>query len=291
MAKYKMRVNAESFVYEKCKGNFGCDIDPLKTLIEGYKVLVMDNFENCLKAKWSIGDCIVGCHNPYYSATESSRRNSHQRRLSKELIAKLAEELEKADDFPNLPSDFESIYGWVGKHVESVRKTVGNEVDNNYDSNQEEVAETFEELSIHICPLLKYDTALRMSYNLAAPDGGFIPREKNNYLPQKYVYLQRGALWGAKALAEITRLSKKESTLTPKRSKFVEKDYLQLDDIKELENPTRIEISQFCSDLQALGSYHVENFLCIYHRILEDWASGYEIRICKLEKSKKIINN
>lgn len=288
MAKYEMRVNTDSFNYNLCKNNCYCCIDPVRTLVEGYKSFVKEMFESCLRAKWSIGDCVVGCHNEHYNETDSTRRNSHQRRVSKELVAKLTVALSTATDFPESPENFEEIYNWVSVYVEEARKEVKNEVEKEVENlgcfDEEEVMETFEELSIHICPLLKYDTALRMSYNMAGTDGGLIPPEKNKCLPKDWVYLQRGALKGAEALLEVSQLSVQEKELTPKRSRFILKDYIT--EVDKFEGPCRIEISKFNDDLQSLGSYHLENFLCIYHQLFEDWAKGYEFRLEEQKKSK-----
>ena len=288
MAKYHIRANAELFKKEDCKNNCGCCIDPVQTLVKGYKSFIWDRFESCLQAKWSVGDCVVGCHNESYNETDSTRRNSHQRRVSKILIAKLIEALKEANDFPENPKDFETVYDWVAKYVESVRKSIKTpELDSAADLDDEDGAETIEELSVHICPLLKYDTALRMCYNMAGPDGGLIPSAENRCLPEKKVYLQRGALDGARELLKITRLSKIENALTNNRDRFILKNYINLDSSKELDYPDIIDISCFNSDLQGLGSYHLENFLCIFHQLFRDWANGYEIRVNEL-KTRKI---
>ena len=290
MTKYIMRVNNDSFDYGSCKTNCGCAIDPVKTLVEGYKSIVKDHFEACLQAKWSIGDCVAGCHNDHYNETVSTHRNSHQRRVSKKLIAGVAKALEEAEDFPENPKDFEDIYGWVGNYVEDVRKNLKNiklpEMEEAYDFVDDVGDETTEELSKDICPLLKYDTALRMSYNMAAPDGGLIAPEHNHCLPEKYVYLQRGALDGAKALMKVTELSQQETELTPKRKNFVLKDYINPNSTDKLETEGKLDILNFNNDLKSLGSYHLENFLCVYHRLFEDWATGYEIRLEELKKNK-----
>ena len=287
MAKYIIRSNTDLPNIRVCKNNCVCCIDPVKTLVEGYKSYVWNKFEACLQAKWSIGDCVVGCHNESYNETDSTRRNAHQRRVSKILIANLVKALKEADDFPENPKDFETIYDWVAKYVESVRVNIQtDELDEADDSQEDECMETSEELSIHICPLLKYDTALRMSYNMASPEGGLITPKENCCLPNNYVYLQRGALEGARGLHKICMLSEIETELTPKRRRFTLKKYIDIKSEEELEGPTKIEISRFNSDLRSLGSYHLENFLCVYHQLFRDWAKGYEIRVNELKKQK-----
>ena len=279
-----MRAKQKLFNYNNCKKNCGCCIDPIKTLVEGYKSFVWEKLEACLSAKWSVGDCVAGCPNEYYSETESTHRNPHQRRVSKVLVARLAKALTDADDFPENPKDFETIYDWVSKIVEETRRGIkGNEMDESDAADQVDGLETLEELFQHICPLLKYDTALRMSYNLAGPNGEFIPPESNVCLPKKFVYLQRGALWGAQELLRISQLSQEETDLTPKKAPFIFKEYVKE---TELDGPCRIEISKFNKDLQSLGSYHLENFLCIFHQLFEDWAEGYEQRL-KIQKNKQ----
>lgn len=287
MAKYIIRANTDSYNIKECKKNCGCCIDPVKTLVEGYKSFVWDRFEACLQAKWSVGDCVVGCHNEFYNETDSTHRNSHQRRASKTLIANLTKALKEADDFPENPKDFETVYEWVAKYVESVRENIKTpEMDEADDSQEEECMETQEDLSIHICPLLKYDTALRMCYNMPGADGRFITPRDNYCLPENFVYLQRGALEGAKALHKICMLSEIETELTPKKRKFILKKYIDIESEEELDGPNKIKTSRFNSDLQNLGSYHLENFLCIYHQLFKDWANGYEIRVNELINMK-----
>lgn len=292
MPKYVMRVNSDSFDLKECKKNCGCYIDPLKTLIEGYKILEWEKFENCLKSKWSIGDCVVGCHNEIYNETDSTNRNAHQRRVSKILIARLIEALKLANDFIENPKDFETIYNWVAKYVEIVRADLkAPEMEDDDDFQDEEDTDISEDLSIHICPLLKYDTALRMAYNMEGADRQLIPSKDNECLPKNYVYLQRGALLGARALLKISLLSQREANIFKKRKKYILKPYLTLKSPNELDGPCIIEMSHFNADLQDLGSYHVENFLCIYHQLLTDWANGYEIRVENLEWTKKTNTN
>lgn len=293
MTKYIMRVNNDSFDYGSCKTNCGCAIDPVKTLVEGYKSFVRDRLEACLQAKWSVGDCVAGCHKDAYNETVSTRRNSHQRRISKVMIARLAKALENAEDFPENPKDFEDIYGWVGKYVESVSRELkdsgiaeANDNGEDEDCFDDDGEETLEDLCSYISPLLKYDTALRLSYNLANPDGNLIPPKDNNCLPKQKVYLQQGALLGARALLQISKLSREEVKLTPNREKHILKNYINPDWVGTLDRPSILDIVKFNNDLKSLGSYHLENFLCVYHRLFEDWATGYEIRLEELKKSK-----
>lgn len=125
---------------------------------------------------------------------------------------------------------------------------------------------------------------------MAGSDGEFISPEENHCLPKNMVYLQSGALYGARELLKICKLSHREAALINNRNKFILKDYITLDSSKELENPDIVEITNFNSDLQSLGSYHLENFLCIYHRLFKDWATGYEIRVIELEKANNSKN-
>ncbi|MDE7179818.1 MAG: hypothetical protein K2N88_01290, partial [Muribaculaceae bacterium] len=255
-----------------------------------YKVLVKETFERCLESKWSLGDCVAGCHNDFYTEKDSSHRNPHQRRLSKEMVAKLSAALENATDFPDSPADFEEIYEWVGNHVESVRESLKSAVyDDSEDSDDYEGIESLKVLSNDICPLLKYDTALRMAYNMAGADGKMIPPEENYCLPRRLVYLQCGARRGAQALLKITLLSRKEAELFPEKNrKNILKEYLNLESEESLKKSPAVEILKFHPVLQSLGSYHLENFLCDYHRLFEYWAAGYEISVNKLAEEKKI---
>lgn len=89
----------------------------------------------------------------------------------------------------------------------------------------------------------------------------------------------------------ISRLSLEEQellkTLNDKESRPRWGRYMSTDIV--LKEADAIPIKEFLhQDLRNLGSYHLENFLCIFHRILEDWAKGYEVYVADLrEKANK----
>lgn len=176
MADFPEKGKPEDFDRDECC-RFKCKlVDVITTLVSGYRNLYWDDWENCLNKKWSIGDCITGCHNDTYDSPGHYilHRNSHQYCISKEAIKKAAEALSKADLTDNDLCNFENFYDWVS----DVISTVGG-----------------------IGDLSVYDTALRMGWNFS--DGRALRRIE----PREYVYLHQGALWGAVALVRISRLS------------------------------------------------------------------------------------
>ncbi len=266
MAKYQLCPPPFPFVEKECRQNCGCYIDPVQTLVTGYQALLSAKWDACLRAKWSIGDCVSGCHNPKYSVIDPVHRNSHQKRLTRKSIAKLISELETQDLPKKALRNFETIYGWVSDTVKPIISK--------YKSEQ---------VRVDIGPLLKYDVALRMAYNITGPDGQCYAPADNHLLPKKMVYLQCGALKGARALLKISQLSREEHSLN-RRCRI--KNYLTNVTIDELKGAAVIPYACFDAILRELNAYHLENFLCIYHQLLEDWADGMEARIAKLKEKQ-----
>ncbi|MDE6403458.1 MAG: hypothetical protein K2K86_06595, partial [Muribaculaceae bacterium] len=218
MADTPQRGKVEDFNRAECC-RFKCNqIDPVKSLVVGYRQLYSSDWENCLNQKWSVGDCVTGCHNDTYGAPDrhcSLNRNSHQYCVSTQAINEAIEKLSGRPLTPHAADSFEDFYEWVSDTIKTIHG---------------------------IGDLSVYDTALRMGRHFAK-DGKHYPIE-----PQKYVYLHKGALWGAEALQRISRLGT---------------DYINPD----LRLDYRIAINEFCDDLQSLGANHLENFLCIYHNL------------------------
>lgn len=227
MADIPQRGNVEDFNRAECC-RFKCNqIDPIKSLVVGYQQLYSSDWENCLNQKWSIGDCVTGCHNDCYCDSDehySLNRNGHQFCVSTQAITEAIKKLTGSDLSQKAADSFEDFYKWLSDTIKGI-KGIG-------------------DLSV-------YDTALRMGWHFEK-DG--MPYR---IAPEKYVYLHKGALWGAEALQRISRLS------TTYINPDIKLDY-------------HIEITEFCDDLQSLGANHLENFLCIYHNLLTSWAIGLE---------------
>lgn len=267
MAKYLICPPADPFDEKECKKNCGCYIDPVQTLVAGYKVLISSRWDACLRAKWSVGDCVTGCYNSKYSIIDPLRRNSHQKRLTRKSITTLISTLETQDLPKKALRNFETLYEWVS---ETIRPIISK-----YKSEQ---------VRVDIGPLLKYDVSLRMAYNITGPDGQCFAPANNPLLPKKMVYLQCGALKGARALLKISRLSHEEHSLN-RKCKI--KNYLTNVTTDELKGAAVIPFAHFDTNLRELNAYHLENFLCIYHQLLEDWADGMEMRITKIKEKRQ----
>lgn len=215
----------KDFSKDVCKAFCGCGIDYIKVLVAGYQMLARRRWEICLSRKWSVGDCVSGCHT---LEEENYRydRNSHQFRLTTKAI-KDAETLLMEYDWSAVNvSSFEELYDRLAPDL---GKITG------------------------IGPLAVYDTILRLGWHFA----------KGRISPVAFVYLHAGAFDGAVALAEIARLVKKDYiTLTPEEIIQASGD-----------RPLRVNINCFNSYLQLLDANHLENFLCIFHPLLEAYAA------------------
>lgn len=97
-----------------------------------------------------------------------------------------------------------------------------------------------------IGPLCIYDTALRLGWHAAT----------GRIAPQAYVYIHQGARKGAVALKRLSVL-------------------LEIDYIAKDVNPAKMEripIDAFYAPLRLLDANHLENFLCIFHRLIIAYA-------------------
>lgn len=243
MGKYTLSITSRPYDVcdwskETCCKKVCQSADLIKILIDGYEKYYKEAWSYCLPFKWSLGDCVAGCHNDFYDLDGKTvqYRHVHQTQLSRTAVSQGAEKLEESDkksesiddrflevnDRKPVFVDFESLYEDVRKDLDSVGG---------------------------IGDMTIYDTALRIGWN-----------QEPRLIPEKYVYLHRGAMDGALALLKLSRLSGK-----PYFSYEGKLGY-------------RVPITCFREDLQALGANHLEDFLCIFHQFLQDWSVGYEIR-------------
>lgn len=236
MGKYTLfprpeRMKLEEWSKSKCCIGGCYAIELISILIDGYRKYYRDNWSYCLTQKWSLSDCVAGCHNEEYDLDGliSQCRNGHQtqlRRIPISQAAKIIEDADKASDTENPDkkdewfSDFEALY-------DDVRGLL-KDVDGIHD-------------------LTIYDTALRIGWN-----------KDPQLIPEKYVYLHRGAMEGALALQKISELTGKKYFTYKGKPGY------------------RVELTYFREDLQALGANHLEDFLCVFHSILGYWAEGLE---------------
>lgn len=250
------------------KDEYFRDYDAITTLVAGYKSIEYLAYDNMFTKLNSIGDCIAGEHNDNYSETMPIARNSHQYCLSKRSIVNLIK-LFDSSFFENY-SNFEELYKSVYNKFEILIA----------DYKQKNIKIDFKFLHI-------YDTALRISHVYYNED----------CYPSEMVYLQAGAFKGAVNLQKICKLSEKEKQIKAKYNKFLGKKVSRESKCRyrncyintniDLYEGIAIPLSNFNCHLKSLGSKHVENFLCIYHRLLEDIANGYEIFVQNLEKKLK----
>lgn len=206
--------------------------DPIHSLIKIYVERIRANAEFCLKNKWSIADCLSGCHNQHYSPDTSSHTHPHQARLTKITKAELPAIIAAMEYDPEQITDFEKLYDWVKKAFDIFES----------DGRLSEYKRSSYPRQMTI-----YDTALRMGYH---NDAGMI-------MPEKMVYLHRGALTGAKALKIY--------------SCNTNADYFVTDN--SLKTDCRIPITSFSMELRSMGARDLEDFLCVFHEALKILAN------------------
>lgn len=232
--------NGKGFKRYICRRFCGCSSDFIDVLVAGYQAEIRKNWERCLDMKWSILDCVSGCHT-IEPESDCYDRNGHQYRITTEAINNSVKEL--CDfDWDNLKaSDFEEFYDAIAPKLK--------------------VIDGIGELST-------YDTILRLAWHC----------RKGRISPSAFVYLHAGALEGAKALSKISLFSKKK--------------YLNIlpETLEQLSKcpPVRIDIREFSRALRLIDANHLENFLCVFHNLLEAYADFLEKK--ELEKTKNSNN-
>ena len=201
----------------------------------------------CEDIKWSLDDCVSGCHNEVYTTDLGTHTAPHQRHLNMVTKYHLPELLKEQEFDPDTILVFEDLFDWVaqafvnfkkGEHLKDYKKP-------RYPGQ------------IHI-----YDTAVRIGKNMFVSYG-------REVMPKDYVYLHRGAWLGARYIQKIQRLLGKQTEI------FQDTD---------VSPNSRLEISNFSPRLQSLGSYHIENFLCCYHNALGGYAKDLEQTIKNKQK-------
>ena len=159
----------------------------------------------------------MACTCRYINAKGRERHCNHQRRVRRESLNAMYEALKLRHDELANAKDFEALY----KIVE--------------DQN-----------IAHLGPMTKYDIAMHIGY-ISSP----------KVLPQKLVYLHRGAELGAKALY-------KNGLLTKEISRTM--DVKDFDFLSELKN---LDSAEHNIPEGATFAMIVEDFLCVMHEELE----------------------
>lgn len=294
---FQPKDTSDDFTKDDCC-NFCCGIDFIDILLAAYEKFQHEQWEHCLDMKWSVGDCIVGCHNceDCYDGVKPLLRNSHQFCISRQTIHHVKEELEKVLDrdldskVANVAEDdaFEVLYKAISDIVDAKKMETENVSDEIADSTeiydlQPENANR-EDVKISFGALTLYDTALRLGWH-------HVP---NRIEPYKYVYLHAGALWGAQNLLRLQKAweafykakSEKKIYHVPAYKRYFTEPV-------EFKGNGPVVMSLFCERLRDLGANHLENFLCVFHNELEAYAdfiwkkSGVEEPKPKKRKSKK----
>lgn len=208
--------------------------DPLKLMIEGYRTYYATEWFDEVSKLNGMQNFVYG-HNEFTKDDKIIQSvHGHQRRIPKTILDEAVDNFNTA--FNNVSLDqfvnFEDLFSFMKKAAPSGG---------------------FQQVCV-------YDTALRQVFS-------FNHKQSDKYKrlePRALVYLHCGALKGAQALWHIDtllRIYKKRKALKPlNRPSAVCTDFPRFDCTKPLDF--------FCKELQALGSYHLENFLCVYHNRL-----------------------
>lgn len=173
-----VRMSLDEWSKEKCCNRQCETIDLITDLIAGYKAVQGPIWNKCLFQKWSLGDCVGGCHNEIYADTQQ-RRHGHQTQLSRNAVSEAASILEEKNK-ESESQDPEKVQ-WF------------NDFDELLESVRADIKGVY-----GIDDLTVYDTALRIGWN-----------QNPRLVPQKYVYLHQGAMKGAVALQRVSRLLKR----------------------------------------------------------------------------------
>jgi hypothetical protein len=223
----------------------------IKDLVKIYLGNDEKRWTNCLLYKWSLSDCVTGCHNGEIEdkVLQSPGKklfnfHPHIKRFSAFTIFEMVYRMEYAS-FNRPFRDFEELFDkveWLAGHT--------------HESCQPPYIDKFGRVAI-------YDTALRIGFHLKKnPRKPFGNDNKNRVLPLKYVYLHAGAMQGARALATLGVLKKKPNA----------NGKIKLE-LKEL---TKIFPSYI---IEKLEPYQIEDFLCVMHKALERLAKKYKSQI------------
>lgn len=215
----------EVSVIDCCDDNYcssSGSFNSLDLLIEGYLVVTRDRFKESITGMTSFKEYVYGTHARGVDGEVVIKRHPHQRRIPTEVLDTCTKNLKEAfkDVSPSFFADFEQLFSFV----EANKNSTG-----------------FEQVCI-------YDTALRYAGSNHCP------------LPQRYVYLHRGALWGAQSLWLIDQLFKNKQS---KRHKpfFRHPEYPLCDCV--------VLRSEFSKEFDKMSSAEIEDFLCVCHAILK----------------------
>ena len=222
-----------------------CDIcksrDYVEQLIRCYISTFKEGYKNCHVIKRSLSDCITGCLNEPDCYTH---RNSHQRRIKEKSIKKGTDSLTKMFDEHGSEDikDFEQLFDLVEEYIGKIN-------------------------GLSRCTI--YDTALRLIW--------IHDKAYEHLLPEKMVYLHRGALTGARALWDIDST---RSQIFGENKKYYSADYPK----SEHAVPRETFIGPFNKTYGKikLNAYDIEDFLCVFHNELLNYALNY--RRYQLEK-------
>jgi hypothetical protein len=143
----------------------------LKKLVAYYNEYRTKYFLACLKQKCSLGDCVTSCHIEGEQVYFHSHIWGNHYTAVKKVALEQIENLEWDEDI----NTFEDLYGYLKK---------------NLCQNGDEHANGYGRLTL-------YDTAIRIGYHVMK-NGKLHP-----IMPEEYVYMQSGALVGARKLTKL----------------------------------------------------------------------------------------
>lgn len=156
-----LKGDAAEFNRRDCCTPDSCSCDFLDILIAGYNTLYRTEWENCLNAKWSIADCVSGCHNPdcldgIPECKQHFLRNGHQYCVATQAIKDVVKIIEPYDFTDDEVRTFDTFYTAIHTAIKDVNG---------------------------MGALAIYDTALRLGWH----------RAEGRLEPEANVYLHAGA--------------------------------------------------------------------------------------------------
>jgi hypothetical protein len=228
----------------------------LEKLVELYNKERLYGFLMCLKQKENLADCVTGCLNKgQLTSTHDAKFHSHVRRFPshREAVLEVANKITEEEVLNGEIETFEQLIGRINLLY-------------GYAENSKNHVKFFG-------PLYIYDTAIRIGYHLSG----------EKIMPDKYVYVQAGALRGAQNLCKVIPFTIE----TGKLKKVVTNDLLdvvpELKKLADLSELNRLLKGQ--KELKELQEWIkgennptkaliIEDFFCVF----DDYLDGSPTR-------------
>jgi hypothetical protein len=240
----------------------------LEGLVDLYNKQRLYGFLTCLQQKENLADCVTGCLNKgRLGSTHDAKFHSHVRRFPshREAVLEVANKIKEEEVLKGKIKNFEDL-------IERINAMYG------YADNKKNHVKFFG-------PLYIYDTAIRIGFHLLKDETKSIGNtEKNIFyvMPDEYVYLQAGALIGAKNLGNVREFNigkgylKKVNTNELLTAVPELKKLANLSELKGFLNEGSKELNELekliTEKKEPTKALLIEDFFCVFEDYLEEAA-------------------